>query len=63
MDMTKDKILIEKLARRLWSIVAWDRGINPTMSGKPTTYDQGDSSTRAHCKTLSMFAIEEFEIY
>lgn len=51
--------LMDRVARKLWGLVACEAEINPTTEGKPVTYDDGGIPYRALCRTLATIAIEE----
>jgi hypothetical protein len=51
----------EKVARRIWGVMAWNAGINPTIDGRPITYDNGPIWLRSFCRSVADIAIEEID--
>jgi len=50
--------LKEKIARRIWGLVSWNGGLNPTTDGIPVTFDDDISGLRPFCRTLAGVAVE-----
>ena len=49
----------DRVAKRLWGLVAWNNGINPTTDGVPITMADDTVGIRPYCKTLAQIALEE----
>ena len=52
----------QKIAERMWKFISWEKGINPSLTDQPTSFEGAPPSYRAFCRTLAWEAMEELDI-